>query len=300
MNQSAAGSGTSAAKPSSPGIIVIVLAALVLFEVVVQFGSAIGLGESESSIISVVAALIILLLHGWNALGWRNLIAYLVIAVSDQLYGRGARGCDRARLWSVPLHRFVWPEASRCPAADPGSLCGDGLREPDDRSSDSANARRPQERWVNSGPGTPRGDDHGCVGCRHGSLPIHRRWNLDWHTGGPYFGVGFHNFLGWFGTVFCYLLVYCFYASRVPEQPNPSLTDSRLFWSMPVFLYAAFGFGNITPVWVGGIQQPYASPNNYNGSPQTLAQSLALVCIYVMGIPVVASLLSLWRREVAT
>ncbi len=116
-----------------------------------------------------------------------------------------------------------------------------------------------------------------------------------WHTGGPYFGVGIHNFIGWFGTVFCYLLVYHIYAARNAEQPAASLVDSRLFQSAPILLYVAFGIGNIVPVWIGGISLPYASPDNYKGTLEALEQSLALVTVFVMGIPVVASLLNLWR-----
>ena len=50
---------------------------------------------------------------------------------------------------------------------------------------------------------------------------------------------------------------------------------------------------------VGGISLSYASPANYDGTPQALEASLSLVVIFVMGSPVVFALcrLLLDRRE---
>jgi putative membrane protein len=280
-------------------MIVIILAVLVIFEVVVQFGSAIGLGGSESAIISVVAALIILLVHGWNALGWRHLVAYLIIAVVISFTAE-ALGVATGLVFG-PYHYtdLFGPKLLGVPPLIQAAYAAMGY------------ASLTIARLILRMRGAPKGLGS-VLGLALLGAMIMVAWDVAmdpyqstvsgiwiWHTGGPYFGVGFHNFVGWFGTVFCYLLVYCFYASRNPEQPNTSVVESRLFWSMPVFLYAAFGLGNITPVWTG-LQQPYASANNYNGSPQTLSQSLALVTIYVMGIPVVASLLNLWRGDEAT
>jgi uncharacterized membrane protein len=118
-----------------------------------------------------------------------------------------------------------------------------------------------------------------------------------WHTGGGYFGVGLHNYIGWFGTVFCFLFVYHLFASRFAEQPNPQVAGSGLFSSIPALLYAAFALGNITPIWIPSVTLPYASPDNYKGTPEALTQSLGLISIFVMGIPVIGSLLVLWRER---
>src|SRR5713226_4811050 len=67
-------------KASSGATITIVLVALVILEIVLQFGSLFGLGNSPVAILSVTVALVILLLHGWQGLGLRNLVAFLVIA----------------------------------------------------------------------------------------------------------------------------------------------------------------------------------------------------------------------------
>ncbi len=62
-------------------LVTIVLVALVVLQILVQFGTVVRLGSSTVAIISVITALVILLVHGSQALGWRNLVAYLVIAV---------------------------------------------------------------------------------------------------------------------------------------------------------------------------------------------------------------------------
>src|SRR3974377_2085802 len=48
-----------------------------------------------------------------------------------------------------------------------------------------------------------------------------------WPDGGGYFGVPLHNYAGWFGTVFLFMLVYFLFASRSPEQPRADLMGNR-------------------------------------------------------------------------
>src|SRR5262249_39004227 len=48
-----------------------------------------------------------------------------------------------------------------------------------------------------------------------------------WHEGGGYFGVPLHNYAGWFGTVFVFMLVYFMFASRYIEQPQGHLMENR-------------------------------------------------------------------------
>jgi uncharacterized membrane protein len=91
-----------------------------------------------------------------------------------------------------------------------------------------------------------------------------------WQDGGPYFGVPLHNYAGWFGTVFTFMLVYFLFASRYVEQPQEDLMQDRTaFWSLPVFYYALMAIGIIITPLVGGILLPYASPANYTGTHLT-------------------------------
>jgi putative membrane protein len=116
-----------------------------------------------------------------------------------------------------------------------------------------------------------------------------------WHDGGGYFGVPLHNYAGWFGTVFAFMLVYFVFASRYAEQPREDLMgDHTTFWSLPVVYYALIAIGIIIVPVVGGISLPYASPSNYDGTLQALEASLSLVAIFVMGTPVVFAICRLF------
>jgi hypothetical protein len=87
------------------------------------------------------------------------------------------------------------------------------------------------------------------------------------------------------------MLVYFVFASRYAEQPREDLMGDRTtFWSLPVVYYALIAIGIIIVPVVGGISLPYASPANYDGTPQALEASLSLVAIFVMGSPVVFAL----------
>src|SRR5581483_8550894 len=44
-----------------------------------------------------------------------------------------------------------------------------------------------------------------------------------WHIGGPYFGVGIHNYIGWFCTVFVYMFAYYVFARFNPEVPRANV-----------------------------------------------------------------------------
>jgi uncharacterized membrane protein len=112
-----------------------------------------------------------------------------------------------------------------------------------------------------------------------------------WHDGGGYFGVPLHNYAGWSGTVFMFMLVYFIFASRYAEQPQEDLMQNRtMFWSLPVFYCALIAVGIINAPLAGGISLPYASPANYTGTPHALEASMSLVAIFAMGSPVVFAL----------
>jgi uncharacterized membrane protein len=112
-----------------------------------------------------------------------------------------------------------------------------------------------------------------------------------WRDGGGYFGVPLHNYAGWFGTVFVFMLVYFMFASRYAEQPQEDLIrNGTAFWSLPILYYALIALGIIIAPLVDGVSLPYASPANYAGTPQALQASMSLVAIFVMGSPVVFAL----------
>jgi uncharacterized membrane protein len=114
-----------------------------------------------------------------------------------------------------------------------------------------------------------------------------------WPTGGPYFGIGLHNFIGWFTTVFIFMFAYQIYARSYPEKIAQDIMGSKFFWSMPVLYYALMALTMILVPIVGGVTLPYAQPQNYNGTLEQLTQSLTLIGMFVMGTPVAIALVKL-------
>lgn len=117
-----------------------------------------------------------------------------------------------------------------------------------------------------------------------------------WHNGGPYFGIPVHNYVGWFGTVLGFMVLYQLYAARNPEKRDEAIGASRLFWALPVAYYALMALGIILTPLVGGIPFPFASPQNYGGTVAVLGPTLSLIAFFAMGTPVVCALLRLGTR----
>ncbi len=115
-----------------------------------------------------------------------------------------------------------------------------------------------------------------------------------WPTGGEHFGIGMHNYFGWFGTIFLYMIVYLLIAARVPEKGDKVLQKSKYFLSQPVLYYLSYALGIILVPWIGGVMYPYVQARNYNAPLQTLTYSISLIGTFVMGTPVVAALARLF------
>lgn len=107
-----------------------------------------------------------------------------------------------------------------------------------------------------------------------------------WHDGGGYFGVPLHNYAGWFGTVFLFMLLYLGYETKNPLSPAAGIRSSALFWSGPVIYYALMGLQIVFGPIVEPLVPPIASPANYTGTLVALEQSLSLIAIFTMGGPV--------------
>ena len=287
-----------ARRTTATALFAVMIAALLVIAVL-DFGPLIGIGVDSDAILTLMAALIFVFVHGAIALGPRHMIAFslitVVISFSSEAIGVATGlvfgayhytdqlgpkllgvppmiqiGYLATGYASVMMGRIIL--SLLCPvtgwAVLAASLAGAFIMVSWDVAMDPYQS-------------TVTGD-----------------WI--WHDGGGYFGVPLHNYAGWFGTVFTFMLVYFVFASRHAEQPREDLMgDSTTFWSLPVVYYALIAIGIIIVPLVGGISLPYASPANYDGTPQAVEASLSLVAIFVMGSPVVFALcrLLLDRRE---
>ncbi len=115
--------------------------------------------------------------------------------------------------------------------------------------------------------------------------------NWIWEGGGAYFGVPIHNYVGWFGTVLVFLLIYQLCEARHPVGGSAGAVASRLFRAQPTTFYGILALGIvITPLQSAGADQ-LAAPENYDGTVSDLERSMSLVAMVVMGGYVILALL---------
>jgi putative membrane protein len=268
-----------------------------LFIAILDIGPLVGIDANADAILTLLAALIFVVAHGYIALGWRNIIAFSLITV---LISFTSEAVDVAtglifgayhytdllgpKLLGVPLMIQIGYLATGYASVMMGRIILSLMRPVGGRAILAASLAGAfiMVSWdvaMDPYQSTVAGD-----------------WI--WRDGGGYFGVPLHNYAGWFGTVFMFMLVYFIFASRYAEQPQEDLIQNRTaFWSLPVFYYALIALGIIIAPLVGGISLPYASPATYTGTPQALEVSMSLVAIYVMGSPVVFALCRLFLNR---
>lgn len=104
-----------------------------------------------------------------------------------------------------------------------------------------------------------------------------------WMQGGPYFGIGIHNFIGWFITVLLFMFLYYVYAAYHPEQTQEKF--SKAFKSQPLIFYAIMALNLFLVPLVSGLPASMALQTNYSGTMHDLVYSMSLITFFVMGTP---------------
>jgi len=288
---------TALPRPGTATALLAVMIAALLFIAILDIGPLIGIGANANAILTLLAALIFVVAHGYIALGWRNIIAFslitVVISFTSEVIGVATGLIFGAyhytdllgpKLLGVPPIIQIGYLATGYASVMMGRIILSLLRPVTGRPILAASLAGAfiMVSWdvaMDPYQSTVTGD-----------------WI--WRDGGGYFGVPLHNYAGWFGTVFMFMLVYFIFASRYAERPQEDLIQNRTaFWSLPVFYYALIAIGIIITPLVGGISLPYASPANYTGTPQALEASMSLVAIFVMGTPVVFALCRLFVNQ---
>ncbi len=97
-----------------------------------------------------------------------------------------------------------------------------------------------------------------------------------WEDGGQYFGIPFHNYIGWVGTVFVVMMIYRTIEKRIDWQPLGKL--SRPLLLLPLLTYAFMSIGDVV------LGHP----------PATM-----VISPFVMGIPFLFALSILWQWKAA-
>jgi putative membrane protein len=283
--------------PPRSGVATVVLAAMIaalLFIAILDLGALIGIGDDANAILTLLAALVFVSVHGHVALGPRNMIAFALITVVISFTSEAIGVATGLVFGAYHYTDQLGPKLLGVPPMIQVGYLATGY-------AAVMIARiilsllRPVTGWA-------------ILAASLAGAFIMVSWDVAmdpyqstvagdwmWHDGGGYFGVPLHNYAGWFGTVFLFMLAYFIFASRYPEAPREDLMgDLTTFWSLPVVYYALIAIGIIDVPLVGGISLPYASPANYAGTPAELEASLSLVAIFVMGSPVVFALCRLF------
>ena len=107
---------------------------------------------------------------------------------------------------------------------------------------------------------------------------IDRAWI--WRHGGPFFGVPWSNFAGWYLTAYLFYQAFAFYCSR---RPGPTRALPRSYWRCAILLYGICAGGNLLI-----LQKPMAPPvvidaSGRRWSTATILQMDAMMSIFVMG-----------------
>ena len=67
--------------PSALALLAVMIAALA-FIAILDVGPLVGIGPNANAVLTLLAALIFVVAHGYIALGWRNIVAFILITVA--------------------------------------------------------------------------------------------------------------------------------------------------------------------------------------------------------------------------
>jgi uncharacterized membrane protein len=278
--------------------VILFLAALLFITLILIFGPWLNIDNGINAIVSMLLGAFFVIVHGYKTMGWRNIIAFIVITYVISFTAE-ALGVATGLLFG-PYHYSdnLGPKIFGVPPMIQIAYIAMGY-------SSLITARIilnvlgiNLQKWAN------------IFGVSLIGAFVMVAWDVTmdpyqstlggdwiWPTGGPYFGIGLHNFFGWFITVFVFMFVYQTYAKKYMEKIDQAIIKSKFFWSMPTLYYALMALTMILVPVVGGVALPYAQPQNYNGTLLQLTQSLTLIGIFVMGLPVAIALTKIFTDK---
>jgi putative membrane protein len=103
-----------------------------------------------------------------------------------------------------------------------------------------------------------------------------------WVNGGPYFGVPFQNFIGWFACCFIFFTLISVYFAGTSRNGG-RIRATRGVLAEPILLYTIAAVAATMPL--------------IRGDVTAISQSMTLVALFGMGLPIVVSILLLPNRS---
>jgi len=291
---------TSVSTPSGDlGVVRLLVGATVVVlmgNLVLNLGPIIGVPDGVNAVVTLLLGLIFTVVHGGLAWGWKRIAVFMGITIGLSFTSEAVGVATGLIFGSYHYTDLLGPKLLGVPLMIQVGYVSMGY------------ASLITARAILGDLGTPQG--WRIVGVALCGALLMSGWDVVmdpyqstisgewlWRDGGAYFGIPLHNYVGWFSTVFVFMLIYLLYESWNPLPAPAGPRASTLFWSEPVVYYALMALGLvITPV-VDPAKPPIASPENYSGSLDAMQQSLSLLTIYVMGTPVIIALLRLGGRR---
>lgn len=269
-----------------------VMVSLLCVTAVLDVGSLVGIGDDANAILTVLVGLAFIVLHGARAMGRRMIAAFIVITVAVSFTSEAIGVATGWVFGSYYYTDLIGPKLLGVPPLIQAGYAAVGY------------CSLMMARVI---VGVRAGGHRSLWATTLAGAMIMVSWDVAmdpfqstaggqwiWRNGGEYFGVGLHNYAGWFGTVFLFMLLFQLYEARFPEKAAAVRErEGAPFWSLPALYYALIALGIIdTPLLIGS-HLGFAT-KNYAGTALTMEVSLALVAIFVMGSPVVFTLARLF------
>ncbi len=270
------------------GLMVVLLAITAAMDI----GPLIDVSDSANAIITITAGFIFMLVHGSRWLGWRSLSAFVLITA---LVSFASEAIGVATGWVFGAYHYtdlLGPKILGVPPFIQVGYIAMGY-------ASMVIAR------IILGPQSIKGWVIPMVALAGACVMVSWDVVMDpyqatvagdwiWHNGGAYFGIPFHNYVGWFFTVLVFLLLYNLYAARYGEKPGSNqISRQPLLMSLPVIYYALVAMGIVLTPLVSEITS-YSTPQNYSGAVESLEYSMSLIAVFVMGVPVLLAICRLF------
>jgi uncharacterized membrane protein len=117
--------------------------------------------------------------------------------------------------------------------------------------------------------------------------PIASTINHDWiwEQGGGYFGVPLTNYLGWFFTVFLFLLFFALYLRFRRSDSRETHNLSKLYYAQPIVMYALLGISFILSyvlVLLSGVNTPIMDAAGTVWQSLDIYETSAIASIYTL------------------
>jgi putative membrane protein len=113
-----------------------------------------------------------------------------------------------------------------------------------------------------------------------------------WEQGGGYFGVPLTNYLGWFFTVYLFLLLFALFIRFRPGSET-EWTFPRSHYAQALLTYAVMGLSPILTFVIGGNNSQVTDAAGVVWQTRSIAESVAIVSLYTMLFAVALSVVKL-------